>query len=205
VVCIDIYPKDQVRVPVTNKFFIEVLDFILDRIDAPLEQQIEKISNIKESIWSDIQDRSTGETIRKEDDIDNLDFYEFVEYLKNTYENDDTTGFFKIGLFPTMGTDVINVSIPIEKKDNYTEQRNGNRMLTIGYNKRTNEFVNIRPNKYVFYLYPRELNKVFGDKFEIDHTNFELKPKDGVITNSVCVEVIDKLLDIVERPMLTKK
>ena len=48
--CIDIYPKDKVRIPVTNKFFIEVLDFILDRINTPLEQKIKKISNIKESI-----------------------------------------------------------------------------------------------------------------------------------------------------------
>ena len=54
VACIDIYPKDKTRIPVTNKFFIEVLDFILDRINAPLEQKIEKISDIKESIWSDM-------------------------------------------------------------------------------------------------------------------------------------------------------
>ena len=65
--CIDIYPKDKARIPVTNKFFIEVLDFILDRINTPLEQKIKKISNIKESIWSDIQDRSMGKTVRKED------------------------------------------------------------------------------------------------------------------------------------------
>jgi len=160
---------------------------------------------IGESTWGGMLDRGSGDAVRKEDDPNNLDIYEFVEYLKNTYEIDDTTGFFKIGLFTTMDTDVINVSIPIEKKDNYTEQRNGSRMLTIGYNKRTAEFVNIRPNKYVFLLYPRELNKVFGDKFEIDHIDFELKPKDGIITNSICVEVIDKLLDIVERPILTKK
>ena len=160
---------------------------------------------IGESTWGEMRRRSSGNTIRKEDDINLLDFYEFVEYLKNAYEIDDTTGFFEIGLFPTMGTDIINVSIPIEKKDIYVEQRYGNRMMSIGYNKSTEELVNIRPNKYVFELYPRELNKVFGDKFEIDHTDFELKPKDGVITNSLCVEVIDKLLDMVERPILTKK
>ena len=160
---------------------------------------------ITESVWGKILDRGAGETIRKEDDINNLDFYEFVEYLKNTYEINDTTGFFGIDIFPTMGTDVINVSVPIEEKDIYIEQRSGNRTLTIGYNRKTDELVNIRPNKYIFFLYPRELNKVFGDKFEIDHTDFELKPKDGVITNSICVEVIDKLLDIVERPILMKK
>jgi hypothetical protein len=43
--CVNIYPKDRARVKVTNKFFIEILDFILDRIDAPLEKQIEKREN----------------------------------------------------------------------------------------------------------------------------------------------------------------
>ena len=41
---------------------------------------------IKESIWSDIQDRSSGETVRKEDDIDNLDMDEFYDYLNDHYE-----------------------------------------------------------------------------------------------------------------------
>ena len=159
---------------------------------------------LRESHWSEMNRRSQGIKVRKEDDIDNLNFKEFVQYLKDTYTVDDDSNFFAIGTFPTMGTDIINVSIPIEKKDIYTEQRNGNRMLAIGKDMRKNEFVNIRPNKYVFHLYPRELNSVFGDKFEVDHTNYELKPKNGIITNSLCVEVIDKLLDMVERPILIK-
>ena len=32
-----------------------------------------KLSEITESIWSDMQDRSAGETVRKEDDINLLD------------------------------------------------------------------------------------------------------------------------------------
>lgn len=33
---------------------------------------MKKLSNIKESVWSDIQDRNSGEVIRKEDEIGNL-------------------------------------------------------------------------------------------------------------------------------------
>ena len=40
---------------------------------------------IKESIWSDIQDRSMGKTVRKEDAVNNLDRNEFYDYLKNKY------------------------------------------------------------------------------------------------------------------------
>ena len=41
---------------------------------------------IEESIWSDMQDRSTGEVVRKEDDINNLDLDEFYTYIKNRYK-----------------------------------------------------------------------------------------------------------------------
>ena len=41
---------------------------------------------IKESIWSDMQDRSSGEVVRKEDDIDHLDYEEFFVYLTKHYQ-----------------------------------------------------------------------------------------------------------------------
>ena len=40
---------------------------------------------IKESIWSDIQDRSMGKTVRKEDSVNNLDRNDFYDYLYNYY------------------------------------------------------------------------------------------------------------------------
>ena len=41
---------------------------------------------IRESIWSDVQDRSSGDVVRKEDDIDFYDREQFFEYLNNNYE-----------------------------------------------------------------------------------------------------------------------
>ena len=41
---------------------------------------------IEESIWSDIQDRSSGDTVRKEDDINILDLNEFYAYIKDQYK-----------------------------------------------------------------------------------------------------------------------
>ena len=43
---------------------------------------------IGESVWSDIHKRSNGDTIRKEDDINNLDIDELEEYLDNRYKLD---------------------------------------------------------------------------------------------------------------------
>ena len=41
---------------------------------------------LSESIWSDMQDRSMGEKIRKEDDIELLDRDGFYDYLVKRYE-----------------------------------------------------------------------------------------------------------------------
>ena len=41
---------------------------------------------IEESIWSGIQDRSSGDTVRKEDDINTLDLNEFYAYIKDQYK-----------------------------------------------------------------------------------------------------------------------
>ena len=47
---------------------------------------MKKLSKITESIWSDMQDRGSGDMIKKEDDIDLLDFDQFYEYLNNRYQ-----------------------------------------------------------------------------------------------------------------------
>ena len=198
--CIDIYPKDKARIPVTNKFFIEVLDFILDRINTPLEQKIKKISNIKESIWSDIQDRSMGKTVRKEDDINLLDVDEFIEYLKKSYNvliHDRIIGFY-------IEDHKCKISIPIEMND-YNETPNmGNRILSIIIDLEPGGEILIMPNMYVFRLYPREIQKTFGDKYIINTSTRTLTPKDKIINNGVIVDVIDKLLGMVENPILKK-
>ena len=45
-----------------------------------------KLSEITESIWSDIQDRSMGKTVRKEDDVNLLDSDGLYDYLKKHYK-----------------------------------------------------------------------------------------------------------------------
>ncbi len=183
VVSIDIYPKDRARVPVTNKFFIEVLDFILDRIDAPLEQQIEKITDVKESIWSDIQDRSVGETTRKEDDINHMDIYEFWEYLHNTY------------ISQRPDRDVIDypigdaISIPFFMKRDYMMY-----MLWIEFNNDKIECISIPDITVSKYDGIEDVFNLEG--YSGDETRICVCPKDGSeITNSFAVKVIDYLLD----------
>ena len=199
--CIDIYPKDKVRIPVTNKFFIEVLDFILDRINAPLEQKIEKISNIKESIWGKILDRGAGETVRKEDDIDHLDYEEFFVYLTEHYQPKSKKDNEKIGgRTSIMDTNIIEIFIPIEYIDNKI------RRLTIEMSKKDNSIVSMAASSIFFDKYAN-LRRMW-DNYMLHTSKYNsgiyLKPMEKP-TNQTVVDLIDMFLDVVERPILIKK
>ena len=78
-----IKPKDGSKV--TNKFFLEIVDFILDAIkdDDDIIQIIFK--KFCESIWTDIQSRSAGDTVRQEDHIDNMNDEQFYNYIIKHY------------------------------------------------------------------------------------------------------------------------
>ena len=69
---------------------------------------------LRESVWGGILDRGAGDKIRKEDDVDGLDFKEFSDYLKNHYEVQVDNSFFEIGQWIKPGTNIGNISIPIK-------------------------------------------------------------------------------------------
>ena len=199
--CIDIYPKDKARIPVTNKFFIEVLDFILDRINTPLEQKIKKISNIKESIWSDIQDRSSGDTVRKEDDIDNLNYEEFFTYLTEHYQPKSKKGNEKIsGRTPIMDTDIFEIFIPIEYIDSYLKG------LMVKISKKDNCVVSMITSQTLFDKYVN-LERMLSNNYALNASDYSyrmyIKPKKKP-TNKTAVDLIDIFLDVVDNPILEK-
>lgn len=170
---------------------------------------------IGESVWGDIRKRGNGSEIKREDNIDNMVFAEFFQYIKDNYEVCDPNDFFAIGQWLDTNTYMGNISIPIEKNNPNETPNFSNRMLKIQKDLK-NRFdcadkegeMFIKPNRYVFRLYPNELRKTFGDKYELDITpggEGKIIPKSGKITNQVCIDVLDKLLGMVEEPILKKK
>ena len=82
------YVKIEPRVgEFSNEFFIEIIDFYLENCNTT-DSNIKRIlvKNVNESIWSDMQDRGSGDMIKKEDDIDHLDMDQFYEYLNKRYQ-----------------------------------------------------------------------------------------------------------------------
>lgn len=199
--CIDIYPKDKARIPVTNKFFIEVLDFILDKINTPLEQKIKKISNIKESIWSDMQDRSSGDVVRKEDDIDHLDYAEFFTYLTEHYQPKSKKDNEKIGgRTPITNMDIIEIFIPIESINDRIKT------LMIVISKKDNSIVSVATSQTLFDKYVN-LERTLSNNYTLNPSNNSPRvyiTSNKKLTKNTIVNLIDIFLDVVDNPILEK-
>ena len=163
------------------------------------------MKKLSESVWVDIHKRSNCELDRKEESIDSLDYNEFFQYLKDHYEVcvPDPDNFYQIGQWLDPNTMVGNIAIAVAKgsKSNFR--------LRFQKNMNTNEFLPIIINLDFFKTYPREIERTFGDKYELNTHPANIfptiSPKEGKITNSVCVDVLDKILSIVEEPIFRKK
>ena len=144
---------------------------------------MKKLSNITESLWTDIQHRSAGDTVRKEDDIDHLDIYDFCEYLCNTYKsmnpNRDVIG------FPL--DDLITFPFVCHKTEFnvwFQFKESGNEILYVA-------IPDISP-----WWYPNIENDFKLESYPNDEKYVSVFPKDGSkLTNSFAVTVIDYLLN----------
>lgn len=151
---------------------------------------------IKESIWSDIQDRSSGETVRKEDDINNLDMQGLLEYINKKYE-------FKDRKVITLSS---SIGIPLfSYKSNIT-------YLTISFTFSKDRIYDV----YSRFMYDSPLKDsislILKQKYSIKITKensiskydrrpfafISTKPKKGDIDNRFVIDVIDTYIDIMD-------
>ena len=151
---------------------------------------------LKESIWSDIQDRSSGEIERKEDDVNNLDMQGLLEYIQKKYE-------FKDKEIITLSS---SIGIPLfSYKSSIT-------YLTISYTFSKDRIYDV----YSRFMYDSPLkdsvSSMLKQKYLIkkvkensiskyDGRHFAListKPKKGDIDNRFVIDVIDTYIDIMD-------
>ena len=153
-----------------------------------------KLSEITESIWSDIQDRSSGDTVRKEDDVNLLDrdgFYNYImEHYKTTTE--DVTGPYAI--INSENADYIN--IPILEDETNTLYR------VIIWHFNTDERYITIPLRKLFGVFVK-LRDTFKLQSNEDRINplFKVFPKDNKkVDNKFFLEVIDFIIDNTKEP-----
>ena len=149
---------------------------------------------INESIWSDMQDRSAGETVRKEDDIDLLDYEEFFVYLTEHYQPKNKKTNEKIGGRTSITNNYI-IEIPIEYID-YNM-----RYLIIEMSKKYNSIVLIAASPDLFNKYVN-LERMLSNNYTLNDSRY-LEPKKKP-TNKSVVDLIDIFLAVVDNPILEK-
>ena len=157
-----------------------------------------KLSEITESIWSDIQDRSMGKTVRKEDDVNLLDrdgFYNYImEHYKTTTE--DVTGPYAIINSETADYIVIPI---LEDETNKLYSvimwhfNTDERYITILVGKLFGGSDLLQKIRDTFKLQPNE------DKF---NPMFKMFPKNNKkVDNKFFLEVIDFIIDNTKEPL----
>ena len=132
---------------------------------------------IKESIWSDIQDRSAGDTVRKEDDINTLDLNEFYAYIKDQYKT--KVEYIDLDAMGGENGDVLSVDIT-ENVILFYKPKRGHILLSWSRIK-----------------IPMPFFDELIDRFKVENPHAMRKiitEKDGSCTNKTFVDVIDFFL-----------
>ena len=176
---------------ITNHTVIGIIDILVE----------DKSKILLESIWSDMQDRSAGETVRKEDNIDHLNYEEFFVYLTEHYQPKSKKDIDKIGgRTPIMDTNTIEIFIPIESIDGWIKT------LMIVISKKNNSIVSMETSSTIFDKYVN-LEKMLSNNYTISTSEHSSKiyitPKKKP-TNQTVVDLIDIFIAVVDNPILKK-
>ena len=155
---------------------------------------------IKESIWSDMQDRSAGEIVREEDKfINQMNYDEFFKYIYKVYWPIGNHNDYSIDRFiPRDQLNIVVIQIPLENRGITKSPY----ILTIKINKNLDKIVSMRISSRLIQQYP-DISKHLGGQYIISDT-YAINPVSGKITNYICLDVIDKLLSMVEHPLFKK-
>ena len=177
----------------TNRFFIDVINFIIDNADKNV--LLIKKKHINESIWSDIQDRSAGDTIRKEDDINLLDRDGLLDYIYDVYKQ---IAMHPLPLKSYTSPTCTYFSIPIFKSSNIVYRLN----CTFDDNKisKITLMANVAEVK--------DFKQALIDNFDVtirDNGSLSITTKDDTVSNQVCMDLIKTIVENAPHPYLKKR
>ena len=190
-----IFPPDGSEC--TNRFFVDVVNFIIDNADENVLSFKKK--HINESIWSDMQDRNCGKVVRREDDVNILDINGLYEHIYDLYKQVNS---FPLPMAPFdsyMSEKKIQCfSIPIFK-ENYKVYR----LDVIFANNKISSLSLMATDEDV-----RDFKQVLMDNFKVtikENKALKIEEKDGTLTNQTCMKLISVIVTNAPEPYLKKR
>ena len=186
-----IFPPDGSKC--TNRFFVDVINFIIDNADENV--LLIKKKHINESIWSDMQDRSAGETVRKEDDINHLDRDGLFDYIYDLYKQ------ITIHPLPLASSTSLTHTyfiIPIFKSSNKIYKLN----CTFDNSKISN--ITLMASDADVKDFKQALIDNFDATINSDGA-LTITAKDGTVSNQVCMDLIKTIVENAPHPCLKKR
>ena len=186
-----IFPPDGSEC--TNRFFVDVINFIIDNADENV--LLIKKKHINESIWSDIQDRSAGDTVRKEDDINIFDCDELYDYIFDLYKSIDI---YPLPLVSSTSPTRTYFSIPIFRTSNIVYR------LTCTFDN--DKISNI--TLMAIDIDVKDFKQALIDNFNVktrDNGSLTITAKDGTVSNQVCMDLIKTIVENAPEPYLKKR
>ena len=186
-----IFPPDGSEC--TNRFFVDVVNFIIDNADENV--LLLKKKHINESIWSDMQDRSAGDVVRKEDDINLLDSDGLYDYIYDLYESIDI---FPLPLASSTSSVHSYFSIPIFKSDYKVYRLN-----CIFDNNKISKITLMASDADV-----KDFKQALIDNFDATINSdgaLTITAKDGTVSNQVCMDLIKTIVENAPHPYLKKR
>ena len=156
---------------------------------------MKKLSKITESIWSDIQDRSMGKTVRREDDVNIFDCDELYDYIYSLYEqiNQDP-----MPLKSQIGQRFTYFSIPIFKS--------GYKAYRLDCTFENNKISKIRLMATDADV--KDFKQSLIDNFDVTTRGdgaLSITAKDGTVSNQVCMDLIKTIIENAPEPYLKKR
>ena len=178
----------------SNKFFIQFVDSIIGILenDTQIEKGVVRVEDhkeVSESIWSDMQERGTGDAVKKEDDVNIMEPDRLCKYINKTYNCllDDER----------LYSSTYSISMPIfyDKNENITYinlRLDDPRRVTCSYNIKNLPNLFSKLNEAYYVMRPEE----WGDKwFEIYPLEYEKLNSLPAVENSFYLGIIDFILE----------
>lgn len=164
---------------------------------------------IKESVWNDIRRRGNGTDIKKEDDINNMDMSEFCNYLYLNYWPTEWNDGETIDQFPSpIHDNTLKIQVPLIHIPKPSGVGYFVPPITMCFNGGNEKLFDVILSSKLIDKYP-DTEKILGVEYKFEYPQKNLPTphivkKNGQMTNTDCVKIINRLLDMVDKPLFRK-